>query len=254
MSPRVRHFHARSFHQVIRLAADDMLENETCKFCGFEVEFPCDEPPPDICSAAIRAAEKQKRSKPDVKVTANVANAVQSFEAVAAAVKESARDLMKATLIQLKDEVDSTTAKRIITKVGGAQKMMDIPEALVVAVTIAASDRIALERKLKVLRAEGNHGAVEALLRGIDEVSPAVRIIQDNVQRVVTETREAFNVATHWPTPPLPLPDPVMVGSPPCQSFAPREKVESDDAAGQPAEAPQGQGGEFDGGGASGNF
>jgi hypothetical protein len=254
MSPRVRHFHARSFHQVIRLAADDMLENETCKFCGFEVEFPCDEPPPDICSAAIRAAEKQKRSKPDVKVTANVANAVQSFEAVAAAVKESARDLMKATLIQLKDEVDSTTAKRIITKVGGAQKMMDIPEALVVAVTIAASDRIALERKLKVLRAEGNHGAVEALLRGIDEVSPAVRIIQDNVQRVVTETREAFNVATHWPTPPLPLPDPVMVGSPPCQSFAPREKVESDDAAGLPAEAPQGQGGEFDGGGASGNF
>jgi hypothetical protein len=243
MSPRARHFHARSFHQVIRLAADDMLENETCKFCGFEVEFPCDEPPPDICSAAIRAAEKQKRAKPEVKVTANVAGAVKSFNEVAAAVKESSRDLMKATLIQLKDEASAETAKRIIAKVGGVQKMMDIPDEVVVAVTIAASDRIALERRLKVLRAEGNLAAVEALLRGVDEV-PAVPQpkVEGDDPMAMARLSVAIQQESREPMPALPAWPPLEPIIPPV-----REDLGQSDQV-------QGQGGEFDGGGASGDF
>ena len=244
MTTRARHFHARSFHQVIRIAADDMLENETCKFCGFEVEFPCDEPPVDICSAAIRAAEKQKRAKPEVKVTADVSQAVQSFEAVAAAVKESARDLMKATLIQLKDEAGGVTAKRIITKVGGVQKMAEIPEALVVAVTIAASDRINLERRLKVLRAEGNLAAVEALLRGVDEVpAPPQPKVEGDDPAAMARLSVAIQQESREPMPAIPL-------------FAPggQYDIETKHADQVPDDQVQGQGGEFDGGGASGDF
>jgi hypothetical protein len=220
-----------------------MLENETCKFCGFEVEFPCDEPPPDICSAAIRAAEKQKRAKPEVKVTANVAGAVKSFNEVAAAVKESSRDLMKATLIQLKDEASAETAKRIIAKVGGVQKMMDIPDEVVVAVTIAASDRIALERRLKVLRAEGNLAAVEALLRGVDEV-PAVPQpkVEGDDPMAMARLSVAIQQESREPMPALPAWPPLEPIIPPV-----REDLGQSDQV-------QGQGGEFDGGGASGDF
>jgi hypothetical protein len=247
MSPRVRHFHARSFHQVIRLAADDMLENEMCKFCGFEVEFPCDEPPPDICSAAIRAAEKQKRVKPDVKVTADVTQAVAAFDAASDALKAGAREVMKQTLIQLKDQVDSVTAKRIIAKVGGVRLMADIPDNLVNAVTIAARDRMALERRLAELRAAGDFAGVESLLRGTEEKAVAAASMareQGGVEKQMQDRIAEVPLFAPSAAPSFPLP-------------VPRERPE-DYIPGEetfpPAEELKGQGGEFDGGGASGDF
>jgi hypothetical protein len=222
-SGRARRYTAHSFHQAIRLAVDGEVENETCKFCGFAVEFPCEEPPVDICSAAIRAEERQKRS------TAPAAPAQQRSE----------RDIMKARLLELKDVAGASVAKRIIHQVGGVGKMMEVPDLLIPAVTYAAIDRIALEHRLETLRRTGNHSAIAALLRGYEEpgkisaeakphLDAAVRRAELSVamQQEAREPMPALPIT--WPTPPAPIP-------------------QQDDQV-------QGQGGEFDGGGASGDF
>jgi hypothetical protein len=244
MSPRARHFHARSFHQVIRLAADDMLENETCKFCGFEVEFPCDEPPPDICSAAIRAAEKQKRATPATVTSAAPAGPSREY---------LAREAMNKMLLELATTYSNATAKRIIIQVGGAQKMKDIPDDKVQAVTIATRDRLALERRIAELKAAGDTAGLESLLRGTDgkvagspETAARQHAIQDNLQRVVGDTREAYGMPIlpqYWPSP---IQDPMKLASIDTSADRPVELPQQDDV--------QGQGGEFDGGGASGDF
>lgn len=244
MSPRVRHFHARSFHQVIRIAADDMLENERCKFCGFEVEFACDEPPPDICSAAIRAAEKQKRAKPATVTSAAPAGPSREY---------LAREAMNKLLLELATTYSNSTAKRIIIQVGGAQKMKDIPDDKVQAVTIATRDRLALERRIAELKAAGDTAGLESLLRGTEgkvagspETAARQSAIQDNLQRVVGDTREAYGMPIlpqYWPSP---IQDPMKLAAIDTSADRPVELPQQDEV--------QGQGGEFDGGGASGDF
>lgn len=241
MSPRVRHFHARSFHQVIRLAADDMLENERCKFCGFEVEFPCDEPPPDICSAAIRAAEKQKRATPSI----------AAMKPAGPSPEYLAREAMNKLLLELATTYSNRTAKRIILDVGGAPKMKDIPDDKVQAVTIAARDRLAFERRVAELKAAGDTAGLESLLRGTQgktagspETAARQVEIQDRLHRVVAITREEFGMPA--PQFPMTIMDPMRLAG--IDTSGTREvELPQDDQV-------QGQGGTFDGGGASGDF
>jgi hypothetical protein len=221
-----------------------MLENETCKFCGFEVEFPCDEPPPDICSAAIRAAEKQKRATPATVTSAAPAGPSREY---------LAREAMNKMLLELATTYSNATAKRIIIQVGGAQKMKDIPDDKVQAVTIATRDRLALERRIAELKAAGDTAGLESLLRGTDgkvagspETAARQHAIQDNLQRVVGDTREAYGMPIlpqYWPSP---IQDPMKLASIDTSADRPVELPQQDDV--------QGQGGEFDGGGASGDF
>lgn len=230
MSPRVRHFHARSFHQVIRLAADDMLENERCKFCGFEVEFPCDEPPPDICSAAIRAAEKQKRATPSI----------AAMKPAGPSPEYLARETMNKLLLELATTYSNRTAKRIIIDVGGSQKMKDIPDDRLQAVTIAARDRLAFERRVAELKANGDTAGLESLLRGTEPkpLNTFALPPEEAAKRLRAAGVEAGDPV--YLTPPLPI----IV---PPQETLTEEPQQQDDQV-------QGQGGEFDGGGASGDF
>lgn len=251
MSPRVRHFHARSFHQVIRLAADDMLENERCKFCGFEVEFPCDEPPPDICSAAIRAAEKQKRQ---IVVKADVSQAVAGFAAVQQTVAEKARELMNSLLLELATKYSNRTAKRIILDVGGSQKMKDIPDDKVQAVTIAARDRLAFERRVEELKANGDTAGLESLLRGTEPkpLNTFALPPEEAAKRLRAAGVEPGDPV--YLTPPLPANQEGVTWIQPDLTFEREKFLDSGNPDTNTDDQVQGQGGEFDGGGASGDF
>jgi hypothetical protein len=242
MSPRVRHFHARSFHQVIRLAADDMLENETCKFCGFEVEFPCDEAPPDICPAAIRAAEKQKRATPNI----------AAMKPAGPSPEYLAREAMNKLLLELATTYSNRTAKRIILDVGGSQKMKDIPDDKVQAVTIAARDRLAFERRVAELKEAGDRAGLESLLRGQIAAEATAHEskrhggVEKQMQARVAEVPLFAPGALPqlWS---MPIMDPMRLAGMDTSATRPVELPQQDDQV-------QGQGGEFDGGGASGDF
>lgn len=164
-----------------------------------------------------------------------------------------AREAMNKLLLELATTYSNRTAKRIILDVGGVHKMKDIPDDKVNAVTIAARDRLALERRIAELRAAGDEEGAASLIRGTErktaaspETAARQHAIQDSLQRIVGDTREAYGMPIlpqYWPSP---IQDPMNLAG--MDTSGTREvELPKDDQV-------QGQGGEFDGGGASGDF
>jgi hypothetical protein len=172
----------------------------------------------------------------------------QCMEPAGPTAADKARETMKQTLIELKEQTDATTAKRIIAKVGGVQFMADIPDKLVNAVTIAARDRMALDRRLAELRAAGDFAGVESLLRGTEE-KPAYHtggVVPAGAPMPVLP-RE-LTVHDHFDVPMDPeSKDGKDTIAAMHHYVATGELPKQDDQV-------QGQGGTFDGGGASGDF
>lgn len=168
---------------------------------------------------------------PDVLVAA-VTQSARDMLNEARRPSKTAREEMKALLFELATTYGNRIAKKIILDVGGAYRMINIPDNKVNAVTIAARDRLALERRLAELWAIGDTDGVASLLYGTQgktDLSP--------------EESEKRLRGAGAPVKEFDLPPPIFP-----ERADPVEPTRSDDSAlGE-------QGGTFDGGGASGDW
>jgi hypothetical protein len=219
-------------------------ETEECRFCGLSFETVCDTPPAGLCEKAIDKFYGDPTG----------GEVIPLAQPRSTAPRQDARELMNKALLELKDKYGVPVAKHIINKMGGVLRMSEIPDDKVSRVTIAARERMALEDRIAKLRAEGHQAGVESALRefhgqgeGKTAASPETAArqveIQDKLHRVVTVTREAYGVQVPATIPTL------------GEAIFEREKFpDSGNPDTNTDDQVQGQGGEFDGGGASGDF
>lgn len=148
LKSKARRYHASSFHQAIRVAAEkeiveDEPEPEMCAFCGMSFVSPCDAPPTGPCEQANNAFHGSDPTKPRIQITVNPEPMLTDLAAVSAAVEATKREQMNRMLIEVKEKFGVESAKRIIVSIGHSPRMMkDVPDNRVQAVIDAARDKL----------------------------------------------------------------------------------------------------------------